>query len=40
MNATGRGSGMQESHFVNPNGLHDPDAHSSARDMAMSRARC
>ncbi len=27
--------GMKESHFVNPNGLHDPDHYSSARDMAI-----
>ena len=26
---------MQESHFVNPNGLHDPAHYSSARDMAI-----
>ena len=27
--------GLQESHFVNPNGLPDPDHFSSARDMAI-----
>ena len=27
--------GLHESHFVNPNGLHNPDHVSSARDMAM-----
>jgi D-alanyl-D-alanine carboxypeptidase len=27
--------GLQESHFVNPNGLHDATHYSSARDMAM-----
>ncbi len=27
--------GMRESHFVNPNGLHDPAHVSSARDMAI-----
>jgi D-alanyl-D-alanine carboxypeptidase len=26
---------MRESHFVNPNGLHDPAHYSSARDMAI-----
>ncbi len=35
MNATGRRLGLKESHFVNPNGLHDPAHVSSARDMAM-----
>jgi len=35
MNATARKLGMRESHFVNPNGLHDPDHVSSARDMAI-----
>ena len=35
MNATARKLGLQESHFVNPNGLHDPNHYSSARDMAM-----
>jgi len=35
MNATGRKLGLRESHFVNPNGLHDPAHVSSARDMAM-----
>ncbi len=35
MNAAARSLGMAQSHFVNPNGLHD-DAHvSSARDMAL-----
>ncbi len=35
MNAAARELGMRQSHFVNPNGLHD-DAHvSSARDMAL-----
>src|SRR5208282_2040303 len=27
--------GLHESHFVNPNGLHNPEHVSSARDMAM-----
>src|SRR5579863_9148233 len=35
MNAAGQRLGLQESHFVNPNGLHDPAHVSSARDMAM-----
>ena len=35
MNATARRLGMRESHFVNPNGLHDPAHVSSARDMAI-----
>jgi D-alanyl-D-alanine carboxypeptidase len=35
MNATARKLGMRESHFVNPNGLHDPNHFSSARDMAI-----
>ena len=35
MNAVARKLGMRESHFVNPNGLHDPAHVSSARDMAI-----
>ena len=35
MNATARSLGMYESHFVNPNGLHNPGHVSSARDMAI-----
>src|SRR5271154_2950051 len=35
MNADAQRLGLQESHFVNPNGLHDPAHVSSARDMAM-----
>jgi D-alanyl-D-alanine carboxypeptidase len=35
MNAAAVHLGLQESHFVNPNGLHDPAHVSSARDMAM-----
>src|SRR5271169_676539 len=35
MNAAGQRLGLQESHFVNPNGLHDPAHVSSARDMAL-----
>ena len=35
MNADAQRLGLHESHFVNPNGLHNPDHVSSARDMAM-----
>ena len=35
MNAAAQRLGMRESHFVNPNGLHDPAHYSSARDMAI-----
>src|SRR5271165_333479 len=35
MNAAGQKLGLHESHFVNPNGLHDPGHVSSARDMAI-----
>ncbi len=35
MNATAQRLGLHESHFVNPNGLHNPEHVSSARDMAM-----
>ena len=35
MNAAAAQLGLKESHFVNPNGLHDPDHYSSARDMAI-----
>jgi D-alanyl-D-alanine carboxypeptidase len=35
MNAAAQRLGMHESHFVNPNGLHDPAHVSSARDMAI-----
>ena len=35
MNAAAQRLGLQESHFVNPNGLHDPAHVSSARDMAI-----
>jgi len=35
MNAAGQRLGLHESHFVNPNGLHDPNHVSSARDMAI-----
>jgi D-alanyl-D-alanine carboxypeptidase len=35
MNAGASRLGLHESHFVNPNGLHDPAHVSSARDMAM-----
>ncbi len=35
MNQTAATLGMRESHFVNPNGLPDPNHVSSARDMAI-----
>src|ERR1700734_4234920 len=35
MNATAVKLGLKESHFVNPNGLHNPAHVSSARDMAI-----
>jgi D-alanyl-D-alanine carboxypeptidase len=35
MNVAGQRIGLHESHFVNPNGLHDPNHYSSARDMAI-----
>jgi D-alanyl-D-alanine carboxypeptidase len=35
MNATAQRLGLRESHFVNPNGLHNPGHVSSARDMAI-----
>jgi D-alanyl-D-alanine carboxypeptidase len=35
MNAASQRLGLRETHFVNPNGLHDPAHVSSARDMAM-----
>src|SRR6202161_27530 len=35
MNTAAQRLGLRESHFVNPNGLHDPAHVSSARHMAM-----
>jgi D-alanyl-D-alanine carboxypeptidase len=35
MNTTASQLGMQQSHFVNPNGLPDPEHVSSARDLAL-----
>ena len=35
MNAAAVRLGMNESHFVNPNGLHNDNHYSSARDMAI-----
>jgi D-alanyl-D-alanine carboxypeptidase len=35
MNTDAQRLGLHESHFVNPNGLHNPDHVSSARDMAL-----
>ena len=37
MNADAQRLGLHELHFVNPNGLHNPDHVSSARDMAHYR---
>lgn len=35
MNRKAASLGMRNSHFVNPNGLPDPNQHSTARDMAI-----
>jgi D-alanyl-D-alanine carboxypeptidase len=35
MNRSAADLGMTQSHFVNPNGLHDPEHVSSARDLAI-----
>jgi D-alanyl-D-alanine carboxypeptidase len=35
MNAEARRLGMSGSHFTNPNGLHDPDNYTTARDLAL-----
>ena len=35
MNAEAQKIGLHESQFVNPNGLHNPEHYTSARDMAM-----
>jgi D-alanyl-D-alanine carboxypeptidase len=35
MNAAAAQLGMKQSHFVNPNGLHNPEHYSSARDLAV-----
>jgi D-alanyl-D-alanine carboxypeptidase len=35
MNAKAAQLGMKQSHFVNPNGLHNPEHYSSARDLAV-----
>ena len=35
MNSTAAKLGLQDSHFANPNGLQNPDHHSSARDLAI-----
>jgi D-alanyl-D-alanine carboxypeptidase len=35
MNRTAQGLGMTQSHFKNPNGWHDPEQTTSARDMAI-----
>jgi D-alanyl-D-alanine carboxypeptidase len=41
MNSAARSLGLTQSHFVNPNGLPDPNHISSARDLAiLARALC
>ncbi|MBE7185877.1 MAG: D-alanyl-D-alanine carboxypeptidase [Methylobacterium mesophilicum] len=35
MNAEAKRLGMTGSHWVNPNGLHDPDQYTTARDLAI-----
>lgn len=35
MNAEAQRLGMTGSHFTNPNGLHDPENYTTARDMAL-----
>lgn len=35
MNAEATRLGMSDTHFVNPNGLHDPDQYVSARDLGL-----
>lgn len=35
MNAEARRLGMTGSHFTNPNGLHDPENYTTARDLAL-----
>ncbi|MBU1174793.1 MAG: D-alanyl-D-alanine carboxypeptidase [Alphaproteobacteria bacterium] len=35
MNVTASALGMSASHFTNPNGLHDPDQVTTARDLAV-----
>ena len=35
MNDAAARLGMKQSHFVNPNGLHNPEHYSSARDLAV-----
>lgn len=35
MNAEAARLGMKDSHFANPNGLHDPDQYTTARDLAL-----
>ena len=35
MNATAKSLGMEDSHFVNPHGLHDPAQYSTAYDLAV-----
>lgn len=40
MNQKARAIGMTASHFVTPNGLHDPNHYSTARDMARLATYC
>lgn len=35
MNERAKALGCTNTHFVNPNGLHDPDHYTSAHDMAL-----
>jgi D-alanyl-D-alanine carboxypeptidase len=35
MNRTAKALGLSATHYVNPNGLHDPDQVTSARDLAV-----
>ena len=35
MNARAAEMGLNETHFVNPNGLHDPDHYTTARDLVL-----
>lgn len=35
MNQTAKTLGMEDSHFTNPNGIHHPQLHTSARDLGL-----
>ena len=39
MNARAEALGLNDTHFVTPNGLHDPNHYTSARDLAMLSAK-